>query len=300
MTKALRGGVGTALVTPFHEDGSIDVDALRASVARQESGGVSFLVPCGSTGEAPTLSLEEREQVVETTAEAVSSGLPIVAGATASSTAVAVETTRRFVAAGATHTLHASPMYNKPPQRGLVDHFRAVADATTSPVVLYNVPGRTASNIDAETTLALAEHPNIVGIKEASADLDQISEIIRHRPDDFFVYSGDDALTLPLMALGAEGVISVVSNVAPDLMSTLVRSAAEGDFTAARDLHHRLTPLMDFAFVESNPIPVKALMAHLGLCNPTMRSPLTALAESYRSEIASVLDRVGISTAEAA
>lgn len=293
MTKALGGGVGTALITPFDGNGDIDDAALRATVTRQEAGGVSFLVPCGSTGEAPTLSLEERERVVSITAETVSTGLPIVAGATASGTAVAVETTRRLTAAGATHTLHASPMYNKPTQRGLVEHFRAVADATEHPVVLYNVPGRTASNIDAETTLALAEHPNIVGIKEASADLDQISEIVRNRPDDFFVYSGDDALTLPLMALGAEGVISVVSNVVPALMASLVRSAAEGDFGAARDLHHRLVPLMDFAFVESNPIPVKAIMAHLGLCSPAMRPPLTALADVHLAEIADVLDRSG-------
>ena len=294
----LTGGVGTALVTPFDSSAAVDQEALRKLVARQS--GVDFLVPCGSTGEASTLSLDERREVVRIVAEASRGRVPIVVGASSSDTKTAIETTQALVEAGASHVMHAAPMYNRPPQRGLSAHFRAIADEAARPVVLYNVPGRSACNIAVETTLALAEHPNIVGIKEASGDIGQISSILRHRPDGFLVFSGDDALTLPLIAMGAEGVISVVSNVAPTLMAELVRAARSGDLDAARGLHHALTPLMDFAFIDSNPIPIKEVLAHLGWCGNVVRRPLATLDRAAAAPVAAIVASLGISTEEAA
>ncbi|MEM7414309.1 MAG: 4-hydroxy-tetrahydrodipicolinate synthase [Gemmatimonadota bacterium] len=294
----LPAGVGTALVTPFAAGGAIDHEALRALVRRQHD--VAFLVPVGSTGEASTLSSEERVDVVRTVASEARSNQPVVAGATSSDTRVAIESTRSMIEAGATHVMHATPMYNRPPQRGLLAHFTAVADRSTRPVLLYNVPGRTACTLEAETTLALAEHPNIIGIKEASGDLALISEILRHRPEGFRVYSGDDALTLPLVAMGADGVISVVSNVVPGEMVDLVDASASGSLDRARALHHTLTPLMDFAFIDSNPIPIKRVLAHMGVCEATVRSPLDAMVGDQERPIGSLLDAVELAREEAA
>ena len=232
-------------------------------------------------------------------AEFARSDQPIVAGATSSDTRQAIETTRAVIGAGATHVMHATPMYNKPPQRGLLEHFRAIADVSIRPVLLYNVPGRTACNLAAETALELAEHPNICGIKEASADIGQISEILRNRPDGFLVFSGDDALTLPLVAMGADGVVSVVSNVVPAQMTELVAAAGAGSLKRARTLHHALTPLMDFAFVDANPIPIKRVLSYLGVCGATVRRPLVPMTGDPESAIAPLADRLGL-TREAA
>jgi 4-hydroxy-tetrahydrodipicolinate synthase len=288
--RSLRG-CGTALVTPFSEDGSVDENALRALIDWQIEEGVDFLVPCGSTGEAATLSLEEHLRVVEITAERVDGRMPVVAGSGSNDTAKCVELSRAVVERGATHLLVVSPMYNKPPQRGLVRHFETVADAVDAPLLLYNVPGRTASNMAAATTLALAEHPNVIGIKEASADFDQMGTILRERPEGFCVLSGDDAVTLPLMALGAEGVVSVISNAVPGPMSRLVRAMANGDLERARTIHETLLDLMDVAFVESNPIPIKAALAELKRASDRVRLPLVPLAEQHRAAVRAAVER---------
>src|SRR5689334_20298775 len=222
MTSQRLAGCGTALATPFIESGEIDERSLRSFVEWQITSGVHFLVPCGSTGEAATMTVAEHRRVVEITVEQTAGRVPVVAGAASNDTKKAIALSREMAAAGATHLLHASPMYNKPPQRGIIAHFRAIADAVDLPIVVYNVPGRTASNIEARTTLALAEHPRIVAIKEASGNLAQVTTILRERPTEFSVLSGDDALTLPIMAAGGDGVVSVVSNATPRLMARLV------------------------------------------------------------------------------
>lgn len=275
------GGCGTALVTPFTRDGTLDEGALRAFVAWQIEQGVHFVVPCGSTGEAATMTVAEHRRVVEITVEVVAGRVPVVAGAGSNDTAKAVLLSREMREAGATHLLHVSPMYNKPPQRGIIAHFRAVAEATDLGVIIYNVPGRTGSNIEARTTLALAEVPNIVGVKEASGNLAQISAILCDRPPHFSVLSGDDALTLAVMAAGGDGVVSVTSNATPRAMADLVEACARGDFEVARRLHHRLSGWMAAAFVESNPIPVKAALAMAGRMENVLRLPLVPLADDH-------------------
>ena len=286
-------GCGTALVTPFDAEGRLDEPAIRALVDWQIEEGVHFLVPCGSTGEAATLSQEEHLRVVSIVAEQTEGRVPVIAGAGGNDTREAVELTCRVEEAGATHVLHVVPAYNRPPQRGLIEHFTTLADAATRPLVLYNVPGRTACNMEAETTLELAEHPNIVSVKEASGNADQVSEIIRHRPEGFTVLSGDDSLTLPLMALGAEGVISVISNAVPAAMARLVNAFDAGDHAHAKDLHYRMLPLMRDAFVESNPMPIKFALAHLGRIQDVLRLPLVTLADEYRSAVVAALNHVG-------
>jgi 4-hydroxy-tetrahydrodipicolinate synthase len=272
-------GCGTALVTPFTRRGDIDEPALRSLVEWQIAEGVHFLVPCGSTGEAATLTLAEHRRVVEITVEVAEGRLPVVAGAGTNDTARAIALSREMQAAGATHLLHVSPAYNKPPQRGIIAHFRAIADATDLPIVVYNVPGRTASNLEARTTLTLAEHPHIVSVKEASGNLAQITEILRNRPPGFTVLSGDDSFTLPVMAAGGEGVISVVSNATPRLVSRLVDWCASGDFAEARALAMRLTPWFAAAFIDSNPIPVKAALSMMGKIENSLRLPLVPLED---------------------
>lgn len=286
-------GCGTALVTPFRADGAVDEAALRALVDWQVAEGVHFLVPCGSTGEAATLTVEEHARVVAIVAEQVAGRVPVVAGAGSNDTQKAIALSRAMRAAGATHLLHASPMYNKPQQRGIVAHFRAIAQAVDLPIVVYNVPGRTASNIEARTTLELATIPGIVAIKEASGNVGQIGEILRERPASFTVLSGDDALTLPVMALGGEGVISVVSNVLPRRMTALVDACAAGDYGSARALHRALLPFMHAAFVEANPAPVKAALAMLGRLENVLRLPLVPLAESLAPTVRSALVSAG-------
>ena len=282
-------GCGTALVTPFTARGDVDEPALRRLVEWQITEGVHFLVPCGSTGEAATLTLGEHRRVVEITVEVAEGRVPIVAGAGTNDTARAIALSREMQAAGATHLLHVSPAYNKPPQRGIIAHFRAIADAVDLPIVIYNVPGRTASNIEARTTLTLAEHPGIVGIKEASGNLAQVTDILRHRPDDFTVLSGDDSLTLAIMAAGGEGVISVVSNATPRLMARLVDWCASGDFAEARSLAMRLTPWFEAAFIDSNPIPVKAALSMMGRMENSLRLPLVPLTDAHHAPVRAAL-----------
>ena len=288
MARALTG-CGTALVTPFTRSGEVDEPALRRLVEWQIAEGVHFLVPCGSTGEAVTLTTAEHRRVVEITVDVAEGRLPIVAGAGSNDTARAIALSREMSAAGATHLLHVSPAYNKPPQRGILAHFRAIADATELPIVVYNVPGRTGSNIEARTTLALAEHPRIVAVKEASGNLAQVTDILRHRPSDFSVLSGDDALTLAVMAAGGDGVISVVSNATPRLMSRLVDWCAAGDFAEARALAMRLTPWFEAAFIDSNPIPVKAALAMMGKIENSLRLPLVPLGDGHVASVRAAL-----------
>jgi 4-hydroxy-tetrahydrodipicolinate synthase len=290
-------GCGTALVTPFTQGDGIDERSLRSFVDWQIASGVHFLVPCGSTGEAATMSVAEHLRVVEITVEQAAGRVPVVAGAASNDTKKAIALSREVEAVGATHLLHASPMYNKPPQRGIVAHFRAIADAVGIPIVVYNVPGRTASNIEAATTLELAEHENIVAVKEASGNLAQVSEIIRHRPARFSVLSGDDPLTLQIMADGGDGVVSVTSNAAPALVAELTELCAAGDFGAARAIHHRLAEWTAAAFVESNPIPVKAALAMMGKMANVVRLPLVPLAEKHDAAVRAALVSVGAITA---
>jgi 4-hydroxy-tetrahydrodipicolinate synthase len=294
MTDSRLTGCGTALATPFAANGAIDENALRALVDWQIDEGIDFLVPCGSTGEAATLTPEEQRRVVEITVDQARGRVPVVAGAASNDTAKAVALSKQMEAAGATHLLHSSPMYNKPPQRGIIAHFHAVADAVSIPIVVYNVPGRTASNIEAGTTLELAKHPRIAAVKEASGLLPQITDIIVGRPDGFSVLSGDDELTLPILALGGDGLVSVISNVAPRLTAEMVRLARAGRFEKARDIHQRLLPWMRAAFVESNPVPVKAALNMLGRMDNRLRLPLVPLLESKSAVVRGALERAGV------
>ena len=239
------------------------------------------------------MTLAEHRRVVEITVEQTAGRVPVMAGAASNDTKKAIALSREMQAAGATHLLHASPMYNKPPQRGIVAHFRAVADSVDIPIVVYNVPGRTASNIEAATTLELAEHENIVAVKEASGNLAQISEIIRHRPATFSVLSGDDPVTLQVMADGGDGVVSVTSNVAPRLVAQLTELCAAGDFAAAREVHHQLAEWTVAAFVEANPIPVKAALAMMGRISNVLRLPLVPLASKFETTVRAALVSVG-------
>lgn len=288
-------GCGTALVTPFTAGGAVDEAAVRRLARRQIDGGVHFLAPCGTTGESPTLSHAEKVRVVELVVDEADGAVPVLAGAGGYDTRAAVDLVRDLARAGATGILSVTPYYNKPTPEGLFRHYGAIADATHLPIVLYNVPGRTACNIAPATLLRLVEIANVVGVKEASGDLGQICEICRAVPDDFCVLSGDDAFTLAVMALGGTGVVSVTSNEAPAAMAALVDRAAAGDFTAARAAHERLLPLMQVNFVESNPIPVKAAMAELGLLNLHYRLPMAPPAPASRARIAEVLAATGLS-----
>lgn len=277
-------------MTPFKTDGSLDEAAFRALVEWQVEQGIHFLVPCGSTGEAATMSFDEHLRIVEITVEQVAGRVPVVAGAGSNDTADCIRLCRAVTECGATHLLVVSPMYNRPPQRGLIYHFQAIADAVDVPVLLYNVPGRTASNMEAETTLVLADHPAVIGIKEASGNLAQINDILIKRPENFSLLSGDDDLTLPIMALGGEGVVSVVSNAAPKAMAELVNAMKEDDLERARGIQESLHQLMSAAFIESNPIPIKAALSELGRMDAMVRSPLTPLAEVHRATVRAALE----------
>jgi 4-hydroxy-tetrahydrodipicolinate synthase len=294
MSDSRLTGCGTALATPFTTGGALDERALRALVDWQIDEGIDFLVPCGSTGEAATLTLDEHRRVVEVTVEQARGRVPVVAGAASNDTAKAVALSKEMEALGATHLLHSSPMYNKPPQRGIVAHFHAIADAVGIPIVLYNVPGRTASNVEAATTLELAKHPRITAVKEASGILPQITDVIVARPEGFTVLSGDDELTLPILALGGDGLVSVISNVAPRLSAEMVRLARAGRFEKARDIHQRLLPWMRAAFIESNPIPVKFALNVMGRMDNRVRLPLVPLAETKSAAVRSALERAGV------
>lgn len=283
-------GCGTALVTPFNADGSVDEGALRALVDWQIEDGIHFLVPCGSTGEAATMTTEEHRRVVAITVEQSKGRVPIVAGAGSNDTKKAIALSLEMKDAGATHLLHTSPMYNKPPQRGIVAHYRAIAESVDLPIVVYNVPGRTGSNIEAKTTLEMAKIPGIAAVKEASGNLSQIADIIHGRNAEFSVLSGDDELTLPVMALGGDGIISVISNATPKLMSELCNAMRVGDVRRARDIHHRLLGWMRAAFVESNPIPAKAALSMMGKIKNVLRLPLVPLADAHSSAVRGALE----------
>ncbi|MDT5060888.1 MAG: 4-hydroxy-tetrahydrodipicolinate synthase [Acidobacteriota bacterium] len=289
-------GCATALVTPFTSDGAVDAEGFRALVERQIEGGVSLLVPCGTTGESATMTEEEDREVIKICVEAARGRARVIAGTGSNSTAAAVEYSRAARDLGADAVLVVAPFYNKPTQAGLYAHFRAIAEAVEDlPVVLYNVPGRTSCNIAAATTLKLArEVENIAAIKEASGDLSQIMAILRERPAGFRVLSGDDAVTLPLISLGADGVVSVVSNETPALMSQLVWLALNGDWERARALQYKLLPLMEVNFIESSPGPVKAALAMMGLIEENLRLPLVPVSEQSRERVREALVELGL------
>jgi 4-hydroxy-tetrahydrodipicolinate synthase len=287
-------GCGTALVTPFTDAGELDLDALRALVDWQIAEGIDFLVPCGSTGEAQTLDDHERQQVVRTVVETAAGRVPVMAGATSNDTRRAVDETRRMCVLGVDAILTATPYYNKPTQAGLTRHFLAVADASSRPVCLYNVPGRTAVNLLPATALRLAEHPNVQGIKEASGDLRQILEVLQDRPADFAVLSGDDWLAFSVVAAGGDGLISVTSNQAPAPMTALVDLTRRGDLQAARACLYRLLPLMEANFLETNPSPVKAGLALMGRIRDALRLPLVPVGKTTRDALAAALQTAGV------
>ena len=282
-------GCFTALITPFR-DGLIDESALRALVHRQIAGGVSGLVPCGTTGEAPALSAPEWDRVVSVVIETADRRVPVLAGTGSNNTDTVIERTRRARTLGADGALVVTPYYNRPTQDGLYRHFAAIAEAVDLPLVLYNVPGRTGVNLLPETVVRLADIPGIVGIKEASGSLDQASQIVREAPEAFVVVSGDDSLTLPMMGVGASGVISVVSNIAPEAVSALTSACLAGDFRSGRYLHLALFDLCRAMFVETNPTPVKAAAALLGYCSPEVRLPLATLSEAAQRRVESALE----------
>ena len=286
-------GCGTALVTPMTEAGALDLPRLEALVAWQIDAGTRLLVPCGTTGEAVTLLPEERLDVVRTVVRAAGGRATVVAGATSTSTAFAVAEAKAMAAAGADYILSAAPPYNKPTAEGLYRHFAAVADGAGRPVVLYNVPGRTASNIPAAITLRLARLPGIAAIKEASGNLTQVMAILRDRPEGFSVLAGDDTYALALMALGGDGVISVAANEVPAQMAAMVDAALRADLERARTLHYRLLPLMQANFLESNPIPVKAALHAMGRLDPGIRLPLLPLSDEHRPALLAALREAG-------
>jgi len=286
-------GTLTALITPFR-NGEVDEAALRGLVERQIEAGINGLVPCGSTGESATLSYDEHHRVIEIVIDAVAGRVPVIAGTGSNSTREAIDFTLHAKNAGADGALLLSPYYNKPTQEGIYQHYSAVARETALPLVVYNIPGRTASNILPETIGRLARIENIIGVKESSGDLDQIAHVVACCPADFSVVSGDDALTLPLMSVGGKGVISTSSNVAPAEVSEIVRRFSAGDAIGAREIHHRLLPLFDVLFCETNPIPVKAAVAALGWCDGEIRLPLTPITDSNLERLKVVMKDLGI------
>ena len=292
-------GCGTALVTPFTAAGTVDEAGVRRLAKRQLDAGIHFLVPCGTTGEAPTLSAAEKRRVVEIVVEEAKGRAPVLAGAGGYDTREVIEAAHAMQAAGADGLLSVTPYYNKPTPEGLFQHYRAIAEATPLPIVVYNVPGRTGCNVDPVTLARLATIPHVVGVKEASGNMTQICEVLKAVREEFIVLSGDDALTLPAMAVGARGVISVASNEVPAEMAQLVEAAERGDFAAARKLHARLLPLMLANFTESNPIPVKAAMAQLGLLEESYRLPMVPPRPETREKLARLLAAAGKSAAAA-
>ena len=282
-------GVGTALVTPFTRSGELDESAVRRLGRRQIDAGINFLVPCGTTGENPTLSDAERIRIVEILVDEAKGRVPVLAGAGGYDTREVIHLAAAMKRAGASGLLSVTPYYNKPTQEGLFLHYRAIAESTDLPIVVYNVPGRAGVNVEPSTLARLSAFPNIVGVKEASGNITQMCEVCRVVPSDFIVLSGDDAITLPLMAVGGKGVISVASNEIPADMVEMVQAGLRGDFAAARAVHHRILPLMQINFVESNPVPVKAAMAAMGLLEETFRLPMCSPTPASREKIVHVL-----------
>ena len=290
-------GCGTALVTPFRSDGALDEDSLRRVVRFQVQEGIDFLVPCGTTGESPTLTHEEHLRVVEITLEESRAGgraVPVFAGAGGNNTAKIASLIRELEAMGVEGIVSVSPYYNKPTQEGIYQHYRALNDATRLPIIVYNVPGRTGSNIETATQARLAGLPHMVGVKEASGNITQMAEVVQAVPEGFAVLSGDDAVTLPLMALGGVGVISVASNEVPSEMARLTSLCLAGDYSGARQLNRRLLPLMQANFIESNPIPVKAALAMMGLLEERYRLPLVPMKPENRARLEKVLDALDL------
>jgi 4-hydroxy-tetrahydrodipicolinate synthase len=287
-------GCGTALVTPFRSDQSLDEGALRRLVRRQIEAGIHFLVPCGTTGENPTLTREEHLRVVEITVEEAKGKAPVLAGAGGYNTAEVIELAREVEKLGAGGILSVTPYYNKPTQEGLYQHYKAIAAAVALPIVVYSVQGRTAVNVEPATLKRLAGIDNIAGVKEASGNIAQMANVLWQVPERFAVLSGDDAVTLPLIALGGRGLISVASNEIPAEMAELVRLALANDFPAARRLQHRYLPLMEVNFVETNPIPVKAAMALMGLLEPVWRLPLVPPKAESLARLEKVLAELGL------
>jgi 4-hydroxy-tetrahydrodipicolinate synthase len=293
-------GTGTALVTPFRGNGSLDEATLRSLIKRQIDAGIDFLVPCGTTGESPTLTHEEHLRVVEIAVELAKGRVPVLAGAGGYNTAEVIALARELAVLGVDGILSVTPYYNKPTQEGLFQHYRAIAEAVRLPIILYSVQGRTGVNIEPATVRRLAEIENIVGIKEASGNVSQMAAILNAVPDEFIVLSGDDAITLPVISIGGRGVISVVSNEIPAEMSQLTRLALNGDFPGARAIHRLYHSLMEINFVESNPIPVKAAMAEMGLLEAAWRLPLVAPKAENQARIRAVLEALGVVSRPAA
>ena len=287
-------GTGTALVTPFRNDGSLDETALRSLVKRQIDAGINFLVPCGTTGESPTLTHAEHLRVIELTLETAKGKVPVLAGAGGYNTIEVIALANEVQKLGADGILYVTPYYNKPTQEGLFQHFKAIASAVNLPIILYSVQGRTGVNIEPSTVLRLSQIENIIGIKEASGNISQMGAILNLVPRDFHVLSGDDSLTLPLISLGGRGLISVASNEIPAEMTRLVQSALSGDFAEARRLHFQYLSLMDINFVESNPIPVKAALAEMGLLQPVWRLPLVSPKPENLARIRAVLESLNL------
>ena len=288
-------GCGTALVTPFHQDGSLDEQAFKNLVSWQIESGIDFLVPCGTTGETPTLTHEEWLRVIDLTVEVAAGRVPIVAGATSNSTREAVAKAQEVAARpGVDAILTASPYYNKPTQEGQYQHFKAIAEAVNKPVILYNVPGRTAANLEPVTVARLAEIPNIAGVKEASGNLTQIAEICSAARADFSVLSGDDALALPVIALGGVGLISVASNEIPREMAEMTRAALNNDWNAARQILRKFLPLMQANFLESSPMPVKAVLAMMGRIEEAYRLPMVSVRRDTRSKLQKIAADAGL------
>jgi len=287
-------GCGTAMVTPFRRDLSLDEDALRRLVRRQIDAGINFLVPCGTTGESPTLEHAEHLRVVEITLEEAKGKVPVLAGAGGYNTAEVVGLARELEAMGVSGILSVTPYYNKPTQEGLYQHYRAIASSTRLPIVVYSVQGRTGINVEPATLKRLAEIDNIAGVKEASGNITQMSAILNAVPERFTVLSGDDAITLPLLALGGKGIISVASNEVPTEMTRLAQLCLAGGFAEARKLHRKLLPLMEVNFVESNPIPVKAALAMMGLLEPVWRLPLVPPSAASQARIEKVLQDLAL------
>jgi 4-hydroxy-tetrahydrodipicolinate synthase len=288
-------GCGTALVTPFKSDTSVDEEALRALVVWQVESGIDFLVPCGTTGETPTLSHDEWLRVIDVTVEVAGGRVPIVAGATSNSTRDAVEKAKEASSRpGVDAILTASPYYNKPTQEGQYRHFKSIAESIDKPIILYNVPGRTGANIEPSTLARLAEVPNIMGVKEASGNISQLAEVIHAVPQHFLVLSGDDALTLPVISLGGIGVISVASNEIPHEMAEMTRAALSNDWDTARRLHHKYLPLMQANFIESNPLPVKAVLSMMGKLEEVYRLPLLPMRRDTRSRLQKIATESGV------
>ncbi len=288
-------GCGTALVTPFKADGSLDEAAIRSLVAWQLESKIDFLVPCGTTGETPTLSRDEWLRVIELTIEVASGRVPIVAGATSNSTRDAVEKAKEVASIrGVDAILTASPYYNKPTQEGQYQHFKAIAGAVDKPLVLYNVPGRTGANLEPATLGRLAQIPNIVGVKEASGNMSQIADVFNAVPEEFLIFSGDDAVTLPVVSLGGVGIISVCSNEIPREMAEMTRAALDGDWDKARRMHRRYLPLMQANFLESNPMPVKAVVAMMGRIGENYRLPMVPVKKETRAKLEKIATELGL------